>query len=310
MFTLADGLTFCADNNREGACIRDVRIFWNILNDANLELHNMGRWDWQKRTSRLTFLAPYSTGTVSIPAPAGTPATFVGSANFTSADTGKFLRVSGEYLTYMTTFVNVTQLSLTPVRESLTAVAGATFELTNECVALPARFRCFLKPQIDDPLTPMVPRLLQDIMYLRKYYRLVGRPDRYAIEWRQAAGGLPLPYMWIYPANNVQRTIDIFWWQNPVTITSASVTTLGFDIPTEAEPYLRGFILARLQREQRVEQAQETHAFWRDQTLQGLATFRAVAESQQRDLWTPDADSEWVGMLPTNPLAPGEPKFI
>lgn len=304
--TFAQARTFLRYRDNEDGSTRADEIFKKIANQANIALRSAGKWDFDKRFERLTFAGEYSTGTVSVSA-GGTTVTGSGTT-FTTAMVGRYIRFNGEDLQYkIATFVGVTEITI-EAYQGESNLSAVTYQITDERQALPARFRDFASPLIDDVTPPLRFMRMEQLQHNRLLYQQVDYPRWYSVEWQEDSS-IPQPYMWLYPAPQSKRVILLPYYAWPPELTADGDY---FRIPVEAEPALFEFLLAFLYREQG-RQDWTTQLQVAEATANtGLSNFRAVNEAFRRQEWHPDmdpTDSGGSGKDWDNRLAPGEPAY-
>lgn len=303
-FLLSDAKTYLRDRDRDDNSSRGARIYTRIANDALNALHQLGKFDWMRRFGDLIFNAAYNTGTVSINAGA-TAVTGVGTT-FTAAMTGRYIRFQGETLQYLFTYVGATSGTISPAYAGTSNLAGVAFEITEDRVALPTRFRDYAWPSTDSVVVPrMIPKPLEELRAMRKLLRVTTFPWYYATEWVDVSTpAVPTPYMWVWPAVQNKRVITLPYYTWPAELT---LDAEAFGLPNaSAEAVLREFLKAYLYLEQ--EQADKFSAqlgVAEKMGREALANFRAQDEQTQREIWTPEKDKD-----PWRPLQQVFPGFV
>lgn len=101
----------------------DIGTLYNVAYREIVESH---QWSARKSEALINTVDPYSDGTVSV-SQGGTTVTGVGTT-FTSAMTGRFIRIGGSEAIYQITFVNATSLTLEKAWP-YTAVSGDDYEI-------------------------------------------------------------------------------------------------------------------------------------------------------------------------------------
>ncbi len=131
-------------------------------------------------------------------------------------------------------------------------------------------------------------------------------PRMYSFEWVGSASAAPTAFVWIHPPPDVKRTITYFYTVWPLNLASASDPCA---IPFEAEGILREFGLGCLYREQgRREESGAQLARARGLAKEGLATTRAMTDSNSRRPWYPEYDDRgsfqryWPTYDPNTPM--------
>jgi len=227
-YTLADCRTFLQHYNDEDTSDKALAIYDKCANQGSCDLHELCNWDFDRRLAELTFLAPYSTGTISISV--DSPTLSGSSTVWTEAMQGGYFRFNGEQQTYRgKTRTGATGFTLqSNYRGASNLAAGTTYELTFPRIALPTNFRCFENPIIESGDWRLEPALdVIDIKQMLRLQREVNTPREYAIEWAvadSAATTVPVPYMWVYPSPSEKEIIEI-----PYYCTPSEATAVGHD---------------------------------------------------------------------------------
>ena len=301
-FTFANARTFLRERDSEDGSTRADNVYKRIANAANIALRNAGKWDFDKRIERLVFNGRYNTGTVAVTA-GGTTVTGTGTT-FTAAMDERYIRLNGEDLQYrITAFGSTTSLTI-ETYEGESNLSGVTYEITEDRKALPARFRDFAKPIIDDVVPPLCFMRLEDLITARLEYHHTDYPRWYSVEWQEDSS-IPQPYMWLYPAPVSKRVVTLPYYAWPPELSSDGDL---FYVPWEAEPVIQEYLLAFLYREQ-------SRADWMQQVAMAdaharaaLANFRAANESRVRQEWHAGQE-EGPGKDWDNRIAAGEPVY-
>lgn len=284
---------------------RATRIYDKIANDANRAMHEAGEWEFDRTTARLVFAAVKTAGTIAI-AVDGTALTGSGTS-FASADAGKHMRYSGEDLQYLVSaYGSGTSLTMEAYRGSA-ALTAATYQLTQERVALPTRFRTYWPARVALRQTICAQATLREIEELRMYQRELSIPRLTAVEHytASAAGGAPAPYLWVYPAPSDKAVLDLSIFQWPVEMSTA---TDGISAPQAAEKVHREYLRAYLLLEQG--KPQEADNQMRVATAMARSTLgahRSREDAGVREYWTPEGDADSRGRRGRSWPAPGEP---
>lgn len=305
-WTLSDARVFLVDNNRGDASAKAYRQYDKIANAARHEMARLGKWSFDKRFSTLVFAAQKTTGTIQLTN--GSGAVIGTSTTFAAGDVGKMLRANGEETTYrILTFTDPTHITIETYNGS--SGSGLSFAVTNERVTLPARFRSFMRPTIQDGswFLKVAPDL-RDIKRLSRYERALGIPQIYSIEEQEIGGGstVPQPFMWVYPAPDVQYILDIGYYVWPQ---KAVATTDDFGLPdvAAAESAHQELMLAYLEREKgNVDTASMRMQTARDFVEDALAGFKELDEGSIREEYVDDDEQMYTQR---SRLGPGEPLF-
>jgi hypothetical protein len=288
-WTLADIRTFLADRDRANTSARGLRNYDKIANDANHLMHMVGNWSFDRTLCRFVFAAAQHTGTVSVNADAGA-ITGVGTA-FAAADVGKFFRFASEPQQYRC-LTRVTALSATcETYRGASNLAGASYYLTEDRVAVGARFRCFDKAD-DGTVGRLLLVDLDDIMDQRQHGRAVSTPDMCAVEDAQdntvLTGVAPTRYLWVYPSPLSKTILDLPAYLFPPEMTA---TTDSIAAPREAEAVHRAYCLALLYQEQEQLDAYAAQLqIANEMAARDLGRFRPRKDVGQREMWDPDQD--------------------
>lgn len=300
-FTLANAKQFLRDKDAEDGSSRAERIYIKIANDANLAFRKAGLWAFDKRYERIAFNGQYTTGTVAVTA-GGTTITGTDTV-WTTAMTGRYIRMNGESLQYEVTYSSPTSFTIASsgTYQGESNLSGKSYILTEERKALPARFRCMAQPMLDQIEYRLFPKPLEEIKRLRQYYAQTNYPNYYAVEWVEDVSSVPQPYMWIYPGPSSKRVIEIpyFAWP-PEATADANV----FYVPFEAEDCLRAFMLAYLMREQGKGDWGQQLGLAQAQAKESLGALEPVAEDRQRMAWYPGCEDGEGPFYPTVRFSP------
>lgn len=245
-FTLANFRTFLQDYNHQDSSAEAVRKYNKMANDARLLMSKAGKFDFDKRQGVLTLQGQVTAGTVAVALSPGT--TVVGtSTNFLAAHVGMHFRFSAEPEIYlMTARASTTSATISPAYAGETALSGATFELIQLRVALPARFRDLENPVLGVQGYQLYPTNLQEILQRAAFEKQVAEPLLYAFDNYESSGTIPAPYLWVYPAPAAKRVIPYSYYVWPEEFTDDSD---DFSLPFHGEETLREFGLALLYRE-------------------------------------------------------------
>lgn len=305
-WTLSDARVFLVDNNRGDASAKAYRQYDKIANAARHEMARLGKWSFDKRFSTLVFAAQNTTGTIAVTQNSGA---VVGVATtFAAGDVGKMLRVGGDETTYrVLTYISPTQITIETYLGS--GGSGLSFAVTNERVTLPARFRSFMRPILQDGSWMLRPAPdLRDVKRLRRYERALGIPQIYAVEQQEIGGGstVPQPFMWVYPAPDIQYILEIGYYVWPQ---KAALTTDDFGLPdvAAAESAHQELMLAYLEREKgNVDTAGMRMQTARDFVDDALAGFKELDEGSIREEYVDDDEQMY---MQRSRLGPGEPLF-
>ena len=290
--TYTDILQYLRDNDRNAQGARHDRAYLRIANDACRALHGAGEWSFDRSRHRLTFAAYKTAGTVSVAA-GGTAVTGVGTAFATPGDVGKYLRFNGEPQQYLVSAAPSALALTIETYQGETALAGVSYQLTQDRLALPTRVRRIFAPFLSSVQGRLELTELEWLQYERLHGRETGTPRCYAVETAQTvAGGGGLVgsgYLWIYPAPQVQEILEFTCFLWPTEITSG---TDGISAPLQAESAYREFLLAYLFRDQEdTEKWERQFAAALACARRDLAQFRPAPIAGQRAMWTPDGDS-------------------
>lgn len=297
---------FLRDRNGEDASSRFDRIAEDIANDAHRALHGAGKFDFDKRFSKVVLAGNYNTGTVSISA-GGTTLTGVGTT-FPTSSANRFVRLNGENELYrVTAYGSGTSLTIDTYQGD-TALSGVTYELIMPRVAAPSRFRCMQEPGSDNLTYPSLKaRLVQEIKQLHRLDHELGTPRVFGFEDVEASS-VPAKWMWVYPAPSSEEVFDLPHYVWPDDMTSGSDVV---EIPFEAEDVYKLFLEAYLARYQKDPNWPALLSLARQEAVAALGTTRAVTRSRQskpyyygddeEDAFTVDNDAD---------MAAGEPAYI
>jgi hypothetical protein len=303
-WTLADIRQFLQDRDRANSSARGLRTFDKIANDANHILHMAGDWSFDRTLVRFVFGAAKSAGTVSINADSGTIA---GSGTaWAATDVGRYFRFAGEAQQYrMLTRTGDTTGTCETYRGASNLTAS-TYYLTEDRVAVGARFRSFDVAD-DGTVGPLMLVDLADIMDQRLHGRCVSDPDICAIEDAQdntgTTGAAPTRYLWVYPSPMSKVVLDLPAYLFPPEMTA---TTDSIAAPLEAQPVHRAICLALLYEEQgKHAEYQSQLAISLEMAARDLARFRPRKNLPQREMWSP-ADDDSIRRKRLLPAA-GEP---
>jgi hypothetical protein len=286
-FTLADVRTWLQDNDRSSASSRSQRIYDKIANDARMRIAQAGLWDFDRRVERLTYAAPYSTGTATVSLSTPTAVTGAGGAAWTTAMIGLYVRFNGEDLLYrITARPGATTLTIETYRGPAD-LSAVTYEIVDVRQALPSRFRQLVNPLINlESNLYLEPVALDTLKMFHMDTTSTGRPLVYAIETAEVSG-VPTPYLWIQPAPSDKRALELPMYVWPAEATAG---TDGFYLPAEAEMCFREVCLALLKREQGDNDWQAQVGLAVDAIRHQLGC-RQVGRSVARAEWDPDRDS-------------------
>jgi hypothetical protein len=298
-FTLTQAQQFLQDYDRSNGSARGARIYIKIVNDALRELYSMGEFDFSTRSTRLTFAAPYDTGTVSISA-AGTAVTGSGTT-FTSAMVGRFIRFNGEAEQYrITAYGSATGITVETYLGS-TSLSGVTYVITDERKALPTLFRSFQSIVSHQPTAGsqsqvwnIQPASFAKLNSLRLYYQTSDVPQFYSVRWEDpTSGNVPVGYLYVYPAPASAQIATVYYDVWPASVASASDE---LPLTYEAEGVIREFLLAGLYREQGKDWVTQLNKA-RSAAREALGSTRSIDESMLRQEWSPNACNT-VGRVP------------
>lgn len=306
-WTLLEGKQFCRDNNFDDTSARGTRNIVKICNDALSAMHEIGKWDFMQRIGTLTFKAPASTGTVSVNA-AGTTVTGVGTA-FAAADVGSYIRMNGENDTYIITARASTTSITIAAYQGAANLSAVTYEITNERVQLPSRFRDFERPVLTTEGWQLMkaPSLL-DLLQMRIFYQQTGTPRLYAIEEAEVSS-VATPYIWIYPSPSAQRVIQFVYYAWPA---EAALDADDFGLPAveAARRIHRLFIKAYISEQQgNASKFGGQLQYAQAEARKCLGLFRQNTDTRQKRMWSAEREPNTL----TPPLnvqwAPGEPQY-
>jgi hypothetical protein len=301
--TLAEALQFLKDRDRAASSTERARIHLQMVNDARMELARAGLADQDRRVKRLSFAAPYTTGTVAI-APGET--TLVGTDTvWTEGMVGRLVRINQEPLLYAISAVDEEgQEATIETYMGGDTHTASTYEILDCRQALASNFRQLAKPVLSLPdQRRLEPLSADELRRLLMRYLSSDRPDCYAVEEIEDEDGLPHPYLWVCPAPNEALVLEV-----PMYLWPAKIEEGGEDIPLayELEGAFRDFLLAALRREQGADD-------WAQDQQKALASARGVLQarrqgvSREREAWDPDGgQGGWTQPL----IASGEPKYV
>ena len=263
-YTFGDSLTFLLYNNRQASSTVDDYLIRKISNDACYAFHcgNGRLFDFDQREFYYSLPALYDTGTVSVTVGSGT---CTGSGTtFTSAMVGRYIRIAGQFTQFLiTAYSSATSITIQPNTQSSQGyigpenLSGATYQITQERVALPANFRSMYSAQVD-----YVPQYLRggftrdQILYWRKYGRECSFPRSYATEddANLTAASAITSYLMLYPSASQQMNLQVFAYLWPTECTADAdefgVGATPQPMPSEAYPALRQMQLAFLRKQQ------------------------------------------------------------
>jgi hypothetical protein len=289
-FTLTEALTYLQDYDRLNGSARAQRVYTKAVNDGLRELYAAGEFDFSTRVTRLSFAAPYSTGTVSINA-GGTAVTGSGTT-FTSAMVGRYIRFNGESEQYLiATYTGATSIAIEAGTYLGSAnLSGVTYTITDERKALPTRCRTIRSmtgnqstaSQAEVDLLEWRPFL--DLNECRRTYTTAATPRIFSTKWEDASSGnVPTGYVHVYPAANIAYLSTVYYSVWPVLVSSGSDT---LPIPYEAEGVIREFMLAFLYREMGKEWMTQLNKAKAEAVL-CLGNTRSASAPKMRAEWTP-----------------------
>jgi hypothetical protein len=284
--TLTLAREFLRDYNKDDSSTKAYRIYDQIANDSNYELHTLGEFDFDRRKTRLSYAAKYNTGTVSISA-GGTAVTGSGTT-FTSAMTGRYIRFNNEAQTYKFTYVSGTSATVETYLGS-SNLSAVTYEITDERQAFPTRMRSVIRCVVDSPNTAAVydlhPISLDEIEELRlSRVSTDVAPTYYAHEYADPASGAnPAGYIWVHPAPSSKRIVTLTYLKWPPVLTAAGD---DFGLPVEAEPVLKRYMLGALFIEQGdLNRGMAMRNEAKADAKRLLSSARITQESYQREEW-------------------------
>lgn len=304
--TLSTIRQFIQDHTNENTSTRGQRIQNRIANQALHALHAGGDWDFDQALVRLVFEAAEDDGTVSVAA-GGTALTGVGTA-FAAGDVGKYFRFEGEGLQYrMTARSADTTCTIETYRET-TALSGASYQLTHDRVALPARFRKAMRADHTDDVGGLQEVSLQALLHMRMHERGVSTPLYCAFDGGSdpdnTDGVHGSKYLWVYPSPTSQFVLQIPAFLKPVEM---SADANGISAPYEAEAAYLEFVLAFSYREQGdFEKYGAALAIAQAAVARDLAAFRSRGRFQQRAMWDCAVDTDVEGREKSVIAASGE----
>jgi hypothetical protein len=287
-FTLTQARAYLQDYDRLNGSSRAQRVYDKAVNDGLRELYATGEFDFSTRVTRLSFAAPYSTGTVSVNA-SGTAVTGSGTT-FTSAMVGRYIRFQGESEQYLiTAFGGVTSLTIETYFGS-SNLSGVTYTITDERKVLPTRCRTIrrmtgnqsagTRAEIED--LQWVP--FYELNESRRLYQTAETPRIYSTKWEEpTSGNVPAGYVYVYPSPNVAYLSTVYYSIWPVLVSSASDE---LPIPYEAEGVIREFLLAFLYREMGKEWMTQLQKAKAEATL-CLGNTRTASVPKCRQEWSP-----------------------
>jgi hypothetical protein len=289
-WTLADILQYIQDNDHANTSTRGARQHKKIANDANLALHSAGDWDFDRTMHRVVLAAEKAGGTLSLAVDAAA-ITGVGT-DFQAADVGSYFRFAGEAQQYRL-LTRTTALACTcETYRGAANLSGAAYSLTQDRVALPARFRAF-EVADDGLIGPLDVCDLAELQYDRLHRRETGIPNRCAYEETSdptaVAGAAPTPYLWVYPSPTSKTVLDL-----PVYLWPAEMTdnAHGIGAPARAERSYREFVLAYLYREQGDYQKFQAQVQVAVSMARADLGQRARRVWGQKRMWNPDEDGK------------------
>lgn len=294
-FTLADMKQYLEDYNSSDTSARSIRNYVKIANDSCAAFHNLCNWSFDRRQGQLVFNAAYQTGTVAINV-GDTALTGTGTI-FTTAMTGRYIRVNNDDVCYKVTYVSATALTLESAYLGTANVSGVPFCITQDVTALPTDFKSMQNPFITTVWWTLNPADIGDIEMFRIVQHAPNDPLCYAIAWQvdDANAGIPVPYIWVHPQPLNYRIVQFPYYKHVPKLTSDSDT---FGVPAVAEPALREFAKAFLYQLQGdegmyVNQLQVAERL----AKKSCAAFRVQGELPQRKEWTPDLDRDGANLL-------------
>jgi hypothetical protein len=304
--TLATIRQWIQDHTNENTSTRGQRIQNRIANSALHVLHASGDWEFDRGLVRLVFEAVKSTGTVSVAA-GGTAMTGVGTS-FQSTDVGKFFRLQGQGLQYrMTARASETACTIEAYREA-TALSGGTFELTQDRVPLPARYRKLIKAQHVDDVGGLQEVSMDRMSYMRMHERAVSTPIYCAFDGTSdpdnTDGQSGSKYVWVYPLPVSQFVLQMPAYLKPVEM---SADAHGISAPYEAEEAYLELVRAFCYREAgELDKFTTQYAIALQAIVRDLGAFRSRGRFQQREMWECEVDGDLGGREKTVIDAPGE----
>lgn len=289
-WTLADIRIFCRDLDHEDGSTRAQRVYDRIANDANRDLHEAGNFIFDRVRGRLVYPALLS-GTCSVSVD-GTAVT--AGSGFTTADVGKHLRFRGEPTQYLVSaYVGATALTLGEAYRGASAVSAGAFQLTQDRMALPTRFRSMDRVALDVVERRLKFVELDTLAHHRMHRRDVSIPylwsvEMYATGTQLDAGTSKAPYLWLYPSPSDKRIVEFYYFEWPVEMSDAAH---GIGAPQPAEKVHREFIKAHLLLEQgKVQEHQTQMSLAKRMAMDTLSAYRVTSNLDVKREWTPEAD--------------------
>lgn len=292
------------DRNGEDASTRFDRIAEDIANDAHRALHGAGKFDFDKRFSKVVLAGNYNTGTVSITAG---DTTLTGSGTtFPASSANRYVRLNGESELYrVTEYTSGTELEIEAYQGD-TSLSGVTYELIMPRVAAPSRFRCMQEPGSSNLTYPNLKHhLVQEIKQMHRLDHQLATPEIFGFEDVEASS-VPAKWMWVYPAPSSEVVFDLphYVWPDDMTAGTDIV-----EIPFEAEDVYKLFLEAYLARYQKDPNWQSLMALARQEAAAALGTTRAVTRPRQSKAYYYGDDEDEYTVRREENLAAGEPVY-
>jgi len=278
-YTLATFKAFLRDRNVLDSSARAERDYVRIANGVSTLIRSARTWDFDKRFATQWVYAPYSTGTVTVTNGSAT-VTGAGTA-FTAAMVGRFMWLASGAIPSSIPYEILTVAVLTQVvtlKEVFvgTSGSGVAYQVTNERVALPARFRCLEKPDRGDWLYRMQPcKDLRDLFQLRLASPSTGTPFCYGVEITSTA-----PYLWLYPVPGEAARLSLGYYEWGPTL-ATDLDDFGLPAVPAAQDCIEQYALAYLARQQgKMDEFQASMAFASQYATEICSSMRPITEDE------------------------------